>query len=99
MNADKNLGTCLLRTEHATERAVSDHLGNQRTYRRLSEDEALGQQRAFERMFHKFPDKYKEKLSEPELQYLLRGLLQRSEKLARFYLTGKVHKTPINSDQ
>ena len=45
MNADKNIGTTICITEHATERAVSEHLGNERTYRKLSKDEAIGQRK------------------------------------------------------
>jgi len=94
INADKNLGQCYVKTEHLTERGVSEHLGNQEVYQRLTETAAHSFQRGFEMIFDGFITKCQNaKISKAEITYLVRGRNQRKGKLARFYMTAKMHKT------
>jgi hypothetical protein len=92
ISADKNCGLSIIETEFLTQRGISDHLSNSKVYKRLSKREALGQLEGVERMLQSFVSKHADRLSEAEYTYLKRGLKRDRKKLARFYMTIKVHK-------
>ena len=94
ISADKGMGFCILNTDHLTERGCSEHLSNTSVYQRLSRGMAETFVKGAERIMQEFMGEYKDSIRPAELTYLRRGLHQRSGKMARFYMTIKVHKNP-----
>ena len=92
--SDKNLGPVFSETVLYTERTVTDHLGDERTYRRLTENAARNRMTKLGYDYRSFVMKYSEVLSEAEITFLWRSLRKCDKKLSRFYLTAKIHKTP-----
>ncbi|KAL7553431.1 hypothetical protein ACHAWF_017429 [Thalassiosira exigua] len=92
--ADKNCGDACIDTEHLTERGVTEHLGNSKVYLRMTKKEAYAHLAGVERMVASFASKWQDNLSKAEHTYLRRGIKKYRGKLARFYMTIKVHKDP-----
>ena len=92
--ADKNCGDACIDTEHLTERGVTEHLGNSKVYIRMTKKEAYAHLAGVERMVASFASKWQDNLSKAEHTYLRRGIKKYRGKLARFYMTIKVHKDP-----
>ena len=100
VNCDKNLGPALINSSTYIERAFSDHLSNQDTYRELTEDEAKTHMKIVEQQLRTWLKKYststktRKKVKKSELCFLNYHFEPESKKLPVFYLTLKVHKTP-----
>ena len=92
--SDKNLGPSWCETELYTERGITDHLGNDRAYRLLTEALARSRMIKLGYDYRSFIMCNNDSLSEAESTFLWRTCRECGPKLSRFYLTAKVHKTP-----
>ena len=91
IRTDKNLGPAIINTNQYRERAYTDHLNDQTTYRELSETAALGRIKAVRRMLNHFIAR--DSLSDDDRRFLKRST-KTTEPFGRFYLLAKVHKQP-----
>ena len=91
---DKNLGTAITETDNYIERALQDHLNDKETYQRLTKIQIKSIQANIKYKFDLFKSENIEKMSQAELTYFKRAREQCEGKIAKFYLTAKVHKTP-----
>ena len=105
VQADKNLGPCILDRRYYVYRACKEHLANQRNYRQLTKERAkvlhLGLKYQFEAWLFKFRPRTEQEtpprwtcIGEAEYTFLTRAYKKYPDKLARFRMTAKVHKTP-----
>ena len=105
IQGDKNLGPCILERELYIFKAFEEHLGNERNYKPLSEVAVKGRQRGLQYLFRDWISKYRPRLnhekptkytciSKAEYTFLTRALKHYPDKLARFRMMAKVHKTP-----
>ena len=102
VEADKNLGGCILDRDTYIERAISEHLSNKSVYRLLDDREAHTLQRKMVYMIEQFINKYRPLDDEPvpnritpaEEHFLYESSRRYKLKWARFRLTIKVHKDP-----
>ena len=74
ISADKNCGFAIIKTEHLTERIVTDHLGDATTCKNLTKKEAFAQLSVVGRLIEYFISKWKAALSTAEYNYPKRGL-------------------------
>jgi hypothetical protein len=93
VQADKNLGPCILEREAYTQRALDDHLLDKSTYKQLSEDDAKTAINNVRTRITNFLTNNKKYLSKPDMKYLQRSLVV-DDPFPKFYLTAKIHKTP-----
>ena len=94
LEADKNLGGCVTERPIYTRKWVDKHLGNSNVYKPLTKTKAQ-QQIAITRYIIYMPlTKYKEDITPTEWVYIHEGLCQFKDKIARFRMSGKVHKSP-----
>lgn len=92
--ADKNLGPCTIERSTYIERALKDHLLDEKTYRRLTEEEASIHLKKVQYQVGSLVLRArKEGLASAELKYLNRAL-QLVHRMPQFYLLMKIHKTP-----
>lgn len=96
VEADKNLGGCILNRDVYISRAIQDHLGDSNVYRRISQEEAYDHQKSLgielKNLFTNWEDNGL--ISEAEGTYLLEALDRYEDKPTRFRLSIKVHKSP-----
>jgi hypothetical protein len=96
VEADKNLGGCILLRDEYISRAFNDHLNNESVYRRISQEEAYDRQHQnavdLIRLIHQWHNK--NDISTAEYNFLLTAVDQLRDKPTRFRLTIKVHKNP-----
>jgi hypothetical protein len=91
---DKNLGTAITETDNYIERALQDHLNDKETYQRLTKTQIKSIQANIKYKFDLFKSENIEKMSQAEHTDFKRAREQCEGKIAKFYLTAKVHKTP-----
>ena len=105
IQGDKNLGPCIMERELYIYKAFEEHLGNESNYKPLSEVEIRGKQRGLQYIFRGWMSKYRPRLSfekpakyvcisKAEQTFLTRAIQQYPDKLARFRMMCKIHKTP-----
>ena len=98
VEADKNLGGCILSRDDYITRAFSDHLGNTSVYRRISQWEAYNRQKTLadglNSLLKEWDDEDDKLISTAEWWYLQQSIDKYREKPTRFRLTIKVHKHP-----
>ena len=94
IECDKNLGgACLDRPVHNT-RGVTEHLGNAEVYQRLSKQQAINKTNHLRYRIIAFMTKWKKHITEAEWTYLHETIFKYPvEKLARFRMSLKAHKT------
>jgi hypothetical protein len=92
--SDKNLVPVFCGTTQYTRRGVTDHLGDERTYKRMTANEANVRMIRMRYAYQGFLMKHNDALSEEETTFLHSSLRKCEKKIARFYLTAKIHKTP-----
>ena len=107
--ADKNLGPCLLDREVYIERGCSEHLGNSTNYKLLSKANINTKMAYLRYQLWHFLGKFYQApiyaarngeepdvvgISKAENTYLIRAYKKCGERIARFRMTMKVHKTP-----
>ncbi|MCP4745959.1 MAG: hypothetical protein GY874_07435 [Desulfobacteraceae bacterium] len=98
-NADKNLGPCIIERERYLDLALRDHLGDKNTYRQLNEAEAKTRLKSMMGTIDSFVKVFGKKIGPNNTKYIIRKLSQVNLKnaAARFYLTAKIHKTPLKT--
>ena len=94
VHADKNLGPCIIDRDYYIHKGCLEHLGNENNYKQLTKRGANNIMWNLRYKIGTFFGKYSEDLSPPEITFLNRALHKNPDKLARFRMTAKVHKTP-----
>ena len=94
IEADKNLGVCILEREYYVRRAIEEHLGNSAVYKIISKAEANTIQYKLSFRFSQWLGKHAATVPEHEREYLREARNRCSTKLARFRMSCKLHKTP-----
>jgi hypothetical protein len=105
-DGDKNLGPYITERSYYIHRGCKEHLSNTRNYRQISRQMAITLQRGLIYRFLNWLDKYRPRreretpvewvcISEGQETYLRRAYENYpADKLSRFRMTAKVHKTP-----
>jgi len=104
-DCDKNLGPVIMLREEYIERGISEHLSNERNYKKLNKDEAMDLHYQLKRRYRIFIEKYRPReeeeapvdytcISKPEATFLGRSLQDNPDQLSRFRQTIKIHKDP-----
>jgi hypothetical protein len=91
---DKNLGPAVIERDVYIKRVFNDHLLKTDTYRRIEPDEAAQILTTIKMKVGQFTQSFSHVLPENEREYLLRSIKQH-KKIPSFYLTMKIHKTPM----
>lgn len=105
IEGDKNLGPCILDRSHYIVRGCQEHLASTRNYRQLTSQQAMTHQRGLQIQFRDWLGKFRPRfeqespvnyttISDAEATFLRRAYKKFPDKLARFRMTAKVHKTP-----
>ena len=94
IEADKNLGGCILDRSVYIRKGVQEHLGNDAVYKRLTKRQALGANKILRYQVSIFLSKYQDDISAAEYTFLREATFKYPEKLARFRMSLKAHKTP-----
>jgi hypothetical protein len=93
MNADKNLGPCVIERDQYIKRALQEHLLDKTTYKQLHLLMANQHLNNIRHKLNNFIEYYKQKLSATDVKFL-QNTNQTKDPYAKFYITAKVHKTP-----
>jgi hypothetical protein len=91
---DKKLGPAVIERDVYIKRVFADHLLKPETYRRIQPNEAAELLTTLKMKVGQFAQSFKNTLPENETEYLLRSIKQH-KKIPSFYLTTKIHKTPM----
>ena len=94
IEADKNLGPCILERDDYIRRCIEEHLGDAKTYKIVSNARAGTIQSMLSREFGAWLGKYAYQVPKHERVYLRTARQKHPQKLARFRGTVKIHKTP-----
>ena len=101
VEADKNLGGCILMRDVYIQRAISEHLSNQSVYKPLTDRQADTLQRKINYDIESFISKYQPgdqreigEITHAEEHFLHESVHRLKFQYARFRLTIKVHKDP-----
>jgi hypothetical protein len=98
IQADKNLGPCILERNYYIERAFNDHLLDTTTYRQLTEYEARVEMTMIKKFLNNFMMRNKKFLPKSEVKFLKRTV-EVDDPYPKFYLLAKIHKTPWKTRQ
>lgn len=90
---DKNLGPAILERSIYKQRCLIDHLSNEKTYQRLSLEEARTTLSLSIKKMVALIETHRESLPDNEVKYFDRCFKVR-RRIPQFYCTPKVHKTP-----
>ena len=94
IEADKNLGVCILERDYYIRRAVEEHLGNAEVYKQITKAEANTIQYKLSFRLDQWLGVYSGTVPEHERDYLRTARHRCGPKLARFRMSCKLHKTP-----
>jgi len=94
VEADKNLGGCILSRDEYITRVFKDHLSNESVYQRISQEEAFDRQHSCADELTRLIRQWKDDITTAEFTFLLTAVEQLRDKPTRFRLTIKVHKNP-----
>ena len=96
IEADKNLGGCILLRDTYISRAISEHLSNRAVYQLLTAQEALTHVRKLRRTLRDFMATWRARrvISKAEYVFLDRYIDQNKDRFARFRMSLKAHKNP-----
>jgi hypothetical protein len=93
INADKNLGPCIIERENYIKRALDEHLLDDGTYKQLTATQAKSYIDQTTTKMQQFLEYNKRRLDSADLKFLHKTL-QVTDPFPKFYLTAKVHKKP-----
>ncbi|MGL5935090.1 MAG: hypothetical protein ACRCZI_05660, partial [Cetobacterium sp.] len=91
--SDKNLGPAIMERKTYKRRCIKDHLSDEGTYRRLSQNEAAEHLQTAHASFYSLIQRNRKILPKSEYTFFLRAFEQ-SRRIPQFYCTPKVHKKP-----
>ena len=97
VNADKNLGPCVIELKRYIEMAFRDHLNDTKTYTRITKNNLKTQEVKIRKYVNDWMKEFKEELSKEERKFIRHKTKECTEFFPLFYLTMKVHKNPIKS--
>jgi hypothetical protein len=93
IQADKNLGPCILERDIYIKKALSDHLLDTNTYQQLTAIQRQDKIIDLKFKLQNFIETYEQKLDKVDIKFLQRSSVVQ-DPLPKFYLTAKVHKKP-----
>jgi hypothetical protein len=93
INADKNLGPCIIERSQYIQRALQDHLLDRTTYKQLTPTQAKRQIENLKTKLQQFLEYYGRKLDAADIKYLTKTTAVK-DPYPKFYITAKIHKTP-----
>jgi hypothetical protein len=93
MNADKNLGPCVIERDQYIKRALNDHLLDTDTYKQLTSSQASHRIENLKQKLTNLIEYYKNKINPTDVKYL-KQTMEVKDPYAKFYITAKVHKSP-----
>jgi hypothetical protein len=96
MSADKNLGPCVIERKQYILRALNDHLLKKDTYRNLTPLQAHQYVENIKQKLSNFIEYYSNKISPSDIKFL-RKTMETTDSFPKFYITAKVHKTPLQT--
>jgi len=96
IQANKNLGGCILLQDTYITRGITEHLSDSSVYQRLSKSEAIILQNKLQNTVTNFTCKWRARqvLSKAETVYLQRGVKRKPGQFAHFCMSLKAHKNP-----
>ena len=94
IEADKNLGSCILERETYTRRALEEQLGNANNYQHITRARAATIQQKLSWALGRWIQDFQSKIPVHERDYLHQARAQCKNKYARFRMSCKIHKTP-----
>ena len=98
VKCDKNLGPALIEKDAYIKMIIRDHLSDDKTYIRLSADEAINRAQALGRRIRSWIDTHKQLLTKDEIKFLLYHLNKAKQTpFSYFYGMMKVHKYPLKT--
>jgi hypothetical protein len=93
INADKNLGPCIIERSQYIQRALQDHLLDNTTYKQLTPTQARRYIDNLKNKLKQFIEYYKRKLDVSDVKYL-KNTSTVTDPYPKFYITAKIHKNP-----
>jgi hypothetical protein len=96
INADKNLGPCIIERSKYIQRALDEHLLDELTYKRLTKAQANVHMEHTKTQLQQFIDYNKKRLDPNDIKFLQKSI-DVKDPFPKFYLTAKVHKIPWKS--
>jgi hypothetical protein len=97
IQCDKNLGPAIIETDEYIKMALRDHLSDATTYQRLSQAEAKVHELRIRNFLGIWLKKWAKVLTKNEKRFIKHHIAENKFPFAAFYLTAKVHKTPLAS--
>ena len=98
VQCDKNLGPATIERDRYIEMAIDDHLSDSTTYKKIHPNHIQQEKQKLKDKVKRWIKKYgKDACTKKELKFIQRTVAQNKEEFAHFYLTMKVHKTPLKS--
>ena len=94
---DKNLGPALIERDEYIKMAWRDHFRDRKTYRRLTEASANIEEQRIRRAIDDWLTDFKDEITKSEKKFIQTSIKQVTEPFPTFYLTLKVHKSPLKS--
>ena len=97
VNCDKNLGPAVIERSEYIKLAFKDHLNDDSTYQRIWPQQVPYHKEKLRHKLEKWLKHFKSDLSKKERKFLEAKMKANEEPFAIFYLTMKVHKTPLKT--
>ena len=97
IQCDKNLGPAIIERHDYIRMAFRDHLNDSNTYRQLSDSKAQQHAINIRQFLKRWLKKWHRVLTKDERRFLSTNLETNKTPFATFYITAKVHKTPLKS--
>jgi len=94
IEADKNLGGCLLDRPVYITRGIEEHLGNTSVYRKLTKSQAIQLNFNLRYRVNIWISKWQDIITPAEHTYIHESIFKYPKKIARFRMSLKAHKTP-----
>jgi hypothetical protein len=93
IQADKNLGPCIIERDQYIKRALKDHLLDHTTYKQLDPTDTFNKLHHIRQSLNNFINTYNKVLPKDDIKFIKRSI-EVSDPLPKFYITAKVHKNP-----
>jgi hypothetical protein len=97
VRTDKNLGPALVDRKTYIHKAFADHLSDANTYRSLSPTEASDSIEELTELLQAFVSHHENELGESTTKFLTESIDEVIDPYPHFYLTFKIHKTPLKT--